>query len=81
MYQDQAPEHLKLRNGEVRGLNGTKALITVKANADMSFINHGYIVSSVAHCQSNRIPVVFFDHPDDVCLLFGGDTAANYCLT
>ena len=81
MNQNQTPEHLELRYGEVRGLNGTQALVSVESNANMSLINHGHIISSIAYCQSNGIPVVFLDHPDDVCLLFGRDTAADDCLT
>ena len=81
MYQNQTTEHLELRDGEVGGLDGTQALITVKANSDMSFINHGNIVSSIAHSQSYGISVVFLDHPYDICLLFGRYTAADDCLT
>ena len=81
VYQYQTPEHLELWYGEVRGLDGTQALVSVKANADMSLINHGHIISSIAHSQSNCIPVVFLDHPHYICLLFGRDTAANDCLT
>ena len=70
MNQNQTPEHLELGYGEVRGLNGTQALISVKSNTNMSLINHGHIISSIAHCQRDGIPIVFLDHPHDICLLF-----------
>ena len=81
MYKNQTPKHLELRDSKVGGLDGTQALVSVKSNADVSFIYHGHIVSSIADSQSNRIPIVFLDHPNNISLLFGRDSTANYCLT
>lgn len=38
--ENQAPELLELGNGEVRGLHGTQAFISVEAHADVSLIDH-----------------------------------------
>lgn len=71
MKEDEAPEHLELRNRKVTGLDGSHALVTKKANTDVRFIDHAYIVVTIAHGHCQQTAIVHLDHLDDISFLLG----------
>jgi hypothetical protein len=48
MYQDQSPEKLELSKCVISGLYCSHSLITIETHANVSFKDHGNIISSVS---------------------------------
>lgn len=55
MVHQETPEEAELTEGEVTRLHGTHALVTVQANANVRFFDHGYIVGTISDGKRDRV--------------------------
>jgi len=60
----------KLANGVIRGACCLESFVPGDANANVSGLNHGNIVGSIANCQGGALQVLL-DKGDHVGLLNG----------
>lgn len=81
MMHKKSPQESKLAKCKVTRLNSTHTLITIEANTNMSFFDHGNIVGTISNGKSNNFWIIILNKADYISFLTRRDPTANNCFT
>ena len=79
MNKHQSSEEAKLTNGIVRRHDSLSTFFTSNTNTDVSFLDHGNVISSITDGKSHDLKTVL-DHRHDCSFLRRADTTAEHGL-